>query len=312
MKITFKTIASTLLLASLFALSSCSDDTTSNNEENTKQQATKSMKIDFKAMFNDEELMCSKGGEAVKYQKKNSTLTNITLRDFRLFISDVYLIDEEGKKEMLKLTPNDFQYQDENGSVVLLDFENNTGNCIDRKNTPAMNRVAVGEIADKNYSKIVFTLGVPFSSNHKEYPNVKVLNQPGMLWNWQAGRKFTKLESANDINETYVFNLHLGSTGCADSNADGKTDSCMQPNRVMVTLDFDPSRDEVIVDYAKLLGSVDVTFNKGSAPGCMSKLNDPECTTIIPNFGLDLEAKNGLCQTDGCEDQKLFYVDTKE
>jgi len=314
---TFKTLSTILFITSLLTFTGCSDDddntdNTSTEDKTVKEMQTKSMTINFKPMWEDEKLMCSEDNKTKVYHKYTPTHAMVTLRDFRLFISNIYLIDDQGNKEMLKLQGNDFQYQDENGSVVLLDFENNTGNCIDRKNTPAMNMVALGDIADKTYSKIEFTLGVPFHTNHTEYPNVKALNQPGMAWNWQAGRKFTKFESSNDINSTYIFNLHLGSTGCADNDADGKTNNCIQPNRVTVTMDFNPSQDEVIVNYATLLGDVDVTFNKGSAPGCMSKLDDPECATIIPNFGLNFDIKDGECENEGCEGQKLFSINTKE
>ena len=332
-KLQTSTYIKTLLISSLLILNSCSsdddikednnikeeikssDDTKEDNntKENIKQQESnnKSMSLNFKAKFDGEDLVCSEDNKPKSYHKHHPTHTFMTIKDFRLFVSNIYLIDENGKKEMLNLKSNDFQYQDKNGSVVLLDFEDNTGDCIDRKNTPAMNKIAVGDIADKTYSKIEFTLGVPFHTNHTEYPTVKALNQPGMAWNWQAGRKFTKFESTNDVNKSYIFNLHLGSTGCKDSDANGKTDSCIQPNRVTVTLDFNPSKDEIIIDYAKLLGEVDITNNKGSAPGCMSKLDDPECSIIIPNFGLDIDAKNGQCSDEGCEGQKLFSVDTR-
>ncbi len=293
----------TLLVATLF--SGCGSDS------NSTTSATQEMQINFKAKYGNETLMCSENGAVKSYYNSDQNRT-ISIKDFRLFVSNVYLIDESGTKNRLELESNDFQYSDENGSVVLLDFEDNSGNCIDRKNTPDTNTVASGEIKSALYSKIEFTLGVPFTANHREYPDVKVLNWPGMAWSWQAGRKFTKLENTNDLNSSYIFNVHLGSTGCQDSNADGETDSCIQPNRVTVTMDFDPTKDEIVIDYAQLLGDANLSSNQGGAPGCMSALNDPECSIIIPNFGLNFDAKDGQCANGNCVDQKLFSVGIKE
>ena len=58
----------------------------------------------------------------------------------------------------------------------------------------------------------------------------------------------------------------------------------------MVRLDgFDPEQDVIVADLAGLLAEVDVSRSLEMAPpGCMSVTDDPDCTQLFPNLGLEL------------------------
>jgi len=86
------------------------------------------------------------------------------------------------------------------------------------------------------------------------------------------------------------FLVHLGSTGCASASmTTSPVAACANPNLVEVGFsDFDPAADTIVIDLAGVLQYSDLNFNTpGTAPGCMSGINDPECAGIFKGFGLD-------------------------
>ncbi len=82
---------------------------------------------------------------------------------------------------------------------------------------------------------------------------------------------------------------HLASTGyAAASITDPPTAECKHPNRVTVQLnDFDPARDEVVLDLSKLLADAHITQDAADTqPGCMSGEDDADCKPIFRALGL--------------------------
>jgi uncharacterized repeat protein (TIGR04052 family) len=289
----FTKTAALSIVAGALLLSGCGENDTAT--ENAP--SLRSVEIQFEAVVGDEALACSENNVTKRYAGVGSNSDTITLKDFRFFVSEVKLLKEDGTAVPLVLENNPYQYQHDNGDhVALLDFEDATGDCIDRGNSPATHTRVEGSVAAGSYTGIEFTLGVPFGLNHTEFPDVEALNHSSMAWNWAAGRKFTKLEAQPESNATLRWNFHLGSTGCLDTDSDGITDECAQPNRVRIVFeDFDPATNTVRLDYKALLAGNDLSTDLGGAKGCMSKLTDPECTEMFPHLGLSTDTGDGLC-----------------
>lgn len=306
-------LLSSIITASLL-LSGCGSDSDNNSEPQTNQElTTKSVSIDFRAMMGHDDVVCSENNQTAMYTTPDGTSVNFA--DFRFFVSEIALVKADGTKAPLTLENNDFQYQAANGDhTALLDFEDATGGCVERGNSPEMNTRVVGEVPEGEYSSVEFTLGVPFDINHDKdsYVDVKALNHTKMNWSWQAGRKFTKIEVQSETNSSLIWNFHLGSTGCVaneDVNSSVVTSECAQPNRVKVRLDnFDPQNNSVKVNYKHLLQYSDVTTDNGGAAGCMSSLADPECEPIFTNLGLDFTNQTGECVNDGdCSSTQVLF-----
>jgi len=325
MKIKKSFIASSLAAMSLL-MSGCggsSSDTAGAEPKTTESQ--RSVAIEFSAVVGDQgALVCSENNNTKVYQNLGTTNASGSIADFRFFVSEVAVKLSDGSVQKLVLTDNSNQYYNEtNGSVAILDFEDNTGNCKERGNDPDTYTTVVGSVRMDDTTAITgveFTVGVPIALNHIEFPEIEALTKSGMNWSWAAGRKFTKMEinPVDELNSTKdMFNFHLGSTGCQDTDADGITNECAQPNRVKIVFDhFDPETQKIRIDYAELLTYVDITNDLGGSKGCMSKLDDPECMStegqMFNMIGLDDAGQQGLCLGGECtEAQQLFSITDK-
>jgi|SaaInl8_200m_RNA_FD_contig_41_1318305_length_2998_multi_7_in_0_out_0_1 uncharacterized repeat protein (TIGR04052 family) len=301
MKLLSKTItmaaATTLLL-----LSGCSeeDDKTEVTKAVVEVPATKEVKIYFSPEVENRAINCASNFHV------GSGEANATLKDFRMFISEVALLNESGKKVDVTLDQNDWQYE----NVALLDFEDGTAGCAESGNTPDLRAYISGKVPEGIYSNVAFTLGVPKVINHNKYPDVKMLNHSKMDWGWQNGRKFMKLEVVAQSENAKAWNFHLGSTDCSEDATDESGISCNQSNRVSVVLDnFNIEMDTVKMDLGSLFQSSDVAINLGEKPGCMSFQKDPDCEQIFSRLDLPYgEETNGECKSEGCKDQALFSV----
>ena len=170
-----------LLLATTIVFSTCSYV--------TAQSDTKEVEIDFEAWVGDRQFAC---GES--YEEVGTSGSTITPTDFRFYVSDVALIDEDGNAVPVELEQDGkWQYK----STVLLDFEDGTSAC--DNGTPAMNTTVVGTIPEGNYESLQFTMGVPENLNHEDAAIApSPLNLTSMWWNWQGGYKFLRVELETD------------------------------------------------------------------------------------------------------------------
>ena len=311
-------VALSIIAATIIGCGS-SDDTTNDGK----------VSIDFDAIVGTQgSLMCSENGNAKVYTDLGKDGTNSgTIADFRYFVSDLKVTFEDQSSETLVLDTNSYQYYDETkGSVAVLDFEDATGNCVDRGNDEATNKSVTATLSDENRDKTItnveFTVGVPEYLNHVQFTDIEALTKVKMNWSWQSGRKFTKLEINPEDDESLssdIFNFHLGSTGCVsteDAHIDGSSQECTQANRAQMSFDMDPTKQKIVLDYSKLLANVDISTDSGGAPGCMSGLTDPECAydsgKMLNMIGLDDENQVGLCIDGDCtSNQKLFSVTNK-
>lgn len=307
--------------------------------------------IDFEGWVGDQEFSC---GES--YENVGSAGSTITPTDFRLYVSELALIDKEGNTVPVELEQdNKWQYQ----NVALIDFEDGQGVC--DNGTSETRTTVVGKAPKGDYEELKFTLGVPKNLNHKDAAIApSPLNLTSMWWNWQGGYKFLRVDLENDqaiataanptaqnhqnhdqaqvtegkhsnhsskkpdifqgeteshsshqqssndhsnhsqednhgAGDSHLkqsssnkgYSVHLGSTGCQDSSQSSLF-GCANPNRPQITLlDFNPSKNVVIVDLAEFLATSDLNTNAADTPnGCMSAPEDGDCTIIMESLGL--------------------------
>jgi uncharacterized repeat protein (TIGR04052 family) len=246
----------------------------------------------FAAQVNGQPFACGQ-----RYVDIGTTRSTITPSDFRLYVSDLALVDAAGRTEPLTLA-QDGVWQFEN--LALLDFEDGSGPC--RNGTAATNTMVRGTVPVGRYTGLRFTLGVPFARNHGD-PTVapSPLNLTAMFWNWQGGYKFVKFDttssgvseqrpaSASAMGPVTRFSLHLGSTVCASAaRTEAPKAECAHPNRVTVQFDrFDPAAQTVVADIGAVLAGANVDVNAPmTSPGCMSFPNDADCPPVMGALGL--------------------------
>jgi uncharacterized repeat protein (TIGR04052 family) len=120
------------------------------------------------------------------------------LHDARFYISAPALIDRTGKEVPIELEKSDWQY----ANVALLNFVGKAGSC---NGMSALNDSVKGTVPPGRYRGLSFIVGVPslikgddgkdVVLNHSNFATAPApLDIQAMAWNWQAGRKFVKIE----------------------------------------------------------------------------------------------------------------------
>ena len=274
-------------------------------------QQDRKITIRFAAMVGDRPFTCGQSYDGI-----GATGSRVTPSDFRFYVSDVQLIDSNGKAIAIKLDQDDrWQYR----NVALLDFEDRSGPCL--TGTPETNAGVTGTVPVGTYRALRFSLGIPHDLNHADATIApSPLNLTSLFWNWQAGYKFLRIDLASNGRAQTIkpgdmpkfgdregshrlgFAIHIGSTMCA---ADGPTKvpaSCANPNRPAIELvNFDPDKDVVVADLKALLEGVNVDVNQPETPaGCMSTPTDGDCNPLMRNLGLSIAGGTG--------EQKFFRV----
>jgi len=252
---------------------------------------TQPVTLQFRAMVGDQTFACGN-----TYTGVGTTGAEITPADFRLYLHDVRLVTAAGVEVPLRLE-QDGAWQ--SGDVVLLDFENKVRPC--NNGTTATNMTVRGTVPPGEYAGLRFAVGVPFGRNHLDPTTApSPLNLTGMLWSWQDGYKFIRIDTAFDN-----FRMHLGSVGCFYERP-GVIGACTRPNRPQVSLtDFDPQSSVVVIDLAALLADSDITANQtNTPPGCMSDPDDGDCAPVFRNLGINFTDGSPTPQT-----QTFFRVE---
>jgi uncharacterized repeat protein (TIGR04052 family) len=244
------------------------------------------------------------------------------LHDARFYVSAPTLIDNAGKEVPIELDRNDWQY----ANVALLNFASKSANC---QGMSALNDRITGSAPRGDYRGLSFVVGVPVTARGDDGKDVALnhsnsatapapLDIQSMSWNWQAGRKFMKIEVDPDGGVTRLplpplpgkpasgdsaseqkhpdgtitvvtWMLHLGSTGCKGDPLTGGVISCAGANRIPVKFEnFDREKQRVVLDLEALFSGVDLSRDGGGATGCMSASTDPECGPIFAKLGLNL------------------------
>lgn len=271
------------ITAAALALAACS---TVSNAPKTAQ-----VTLNFAAQINGQPFACGQ-----RYDGVGTTRSSITPSDFRMYVSEVKLLRQDGSAVPVQLT-QDGIWQHQN--VALLDFENGTGPC--RNGTTATNTAVRGQVPAGDYVGVELTVGVPFAQNHQD-PTVAPapLNSTAMFWNWQGGYKFIKFDTTssgistdkpaapNAMGPVTRYSVHLGSTACAGDSKTQAPSACQNPNRMTVRLNqFDLAKNTVVVDMGAVLAQANVDVNaKGTSPGCMSFPKDGDCPPVMNALGL--------------------------
>jgi uncharacterized repeat protein (TIGR04052 family) len=261
-------------------------------------QSNMNLKVDFVAKVNGEAFSCTK-----TYKSVGTSKSFLTPRDFRFYVSNVRLINSEGKEVPLQLK-QDKKWQYKN--VALLDFENKTGTC--KPGSKDINTSLVGYIPQGDYKGLVFDLGVPFELNHKDVSSAPApLNSSAMYWIWRTGYKFARLDfSSKGFPKGYF--VHLGSTGCGEVTKEHPDNekisttppvSCTYPNLATIKLPlFEPKKNKIVADLGQLLSGSDIDNNKpNTAPGCMSGFGDSDCDSIYQHLGVSFGDSKAIEQT---------------
>jgi len=271
------------ITAAALALAACS---TAPSTPKTAQ-----VSLNFAAQINGQPFACGQ-----RYDGVGTTRSSITPSDFRMYVSEVKLLRQDGSAIPVQLA-QDGIWQHQN--VALIDFENGTGPC--RNGTTATNTAVRGQVPAGNYVGVELTVGVPFAQNHQD-PTVAPapLNSTAMFWNWQGGYKFIKFDTtssgindqqpagANAMGPVTRYSVRLGSTACASESRTQAPSACQNPNRMTVRLNqFDLAKNTVVVDMGAVLAQANVDVNaKGTSPGCMSFPKDADCTPVMNALGL--------------------------
>jgi uncharacterized repeat protein (TIGR04052 family) len=279
---------------------------------------TQPVTLNFQGVVGDKPFSCTES------YRLGTAETMSMPTDFRLYVSDVALIDAEGNAVPVTLEQDGkWQYK----TVALLDFEDRTGTCAN--GTPDTRTQIVGTVPVGDYQGVQFTLGVPFDLNHDDAtPAPSPLNLTSLWWNWRGGYKFLRvdLETHNMNAELPVqpkgeghsghgttthtgdpghgagatgFAIHLGSTGCQAEGDNLQPTSCLNPNRADIVLnEVDPAADTIAVDLAALVQSNDLSTNvPNTPPGCMSAPEDGDCMGIMHNLGIAFDGEPSSGQT---------------
>jgi uncharacterized repeat protein (TIGR04052 family) len=271
------------ITAAALALAACS---TVPNAPKTAQ-----VSLNFAAQINGQPFACGQ-----RYDGVGTTRSSITPSDFRMYVSEVKLLRQDGSAVPVQLA-QDGIWQHQN--VALIDFENGTGPC--RNGTTATNTAVRGQVPAGDYVGVELTVGVPFAQNHQD-PTVAPapLNSTAMFWNWQGGYKFIKFDTTssgistdkpaapNAMGPVTRYSVHLGSTACAGDSKTQAPSACQNSNRMTVRLNqFDLAKNTVVVDMGAVLAQANVDVNaKGTSPGCMSFLKDADCPPVMSALGL--------------------------
>ena len=238
--------------------------------------------LQFRAVVGDQDYAC---GQA--YENLGTTGSTLVATDFCLYASDVRLVTAEGVEVPIALE-NDGRWQRD--GVALLDFEDGCSNGTTQRNMEILGTVPPG-----NYSRVRFTVGVPFEPNHGNAATAPPpLSVSAMFWTWQLGYKFIRIDAVNPAIPPAgkQFRVHLGSTGCQGDPPRQPVTSCAHPNRMEVDLDgFEPDTGVILVDLRALFADSDLeTSASGDViPGCMSDAGDPDCEPVFENLGVSRE-----------------------
>ena len=271
-------------------LVACGGDSSSDND--ASGGADKTVTVNFAPKLNSTDLVCGANTETV-----GTAQTAPTFNYFGLYISDVQVATDSGEFVSLALSEGDLV--DASRGITLITNCGSQSVATSETNT---NLKVVGTAADADYSRLRFTIGVPETHNHLDAANTEGLlaKSIGMHWNWTKGYKHAKMDVAG-------WNIHVGSTACNGTGTDDPNSVCSNGNRPTYTfdnVDFDQQR--VILDYADLVSTSDISQDTGGAPGCMSGGTDPECGAIFTALGLDLAT--GSCKDSDCDTQTWVTV----
>ncbi len=247
-----------------------------------------SLTLGFKMHIGSKEAVCAETYEALG----SGTGHRLRMQDYRFYASNFELSNSSDTQAVkLAAKPNRTVLRDGSNSIALLGQTLGCNALIGLRNLTLSGTVKKGE-----YDRLCFTLGVPYAQTYaNSVMPPRPLGMTGMEGHWRFGHKFFRFDAlADPAGAAAPFSIHLASTECGgaddpDSSAPPAED-CAYPNRPRVCLDYTQIAEgySIIADVAPLMAELDVTRNTADTePGCTSLSGDPECVTVLPQFGLD-------------------------
>lgn len=238
----------------------------------------------------------------------------VGIGDLRFYVSNLRLLDSDGRAVDFVLDANEFQYSSPAGAVALIDLTGNTaGSCASTsidyaEGTARTNAVITGRTLVDHVVAVSFDIGVPQALMKETIAANTPEGAPSplseMYWSWNSGyRHFVFNFAVHDASGADGGGyLHIGSRDCGppDGVALEDRERCTFVNTPAVAIDaFDLASDAVAVDLRRLLDGVDFrspiydpdTFEViGEGPGveCHSGPAQPDCGPIFGAFGLDM------------------------
>ncbi|MEY4580082.1 MAG: hypothetical protein RL701_4785, partial [Pseudomonadota bacterium] len=229
-----------------------SDEPAQGGTGGGSEPKSQAVTIRFKPVVGDADFACGK-----TYSGLGSANTTVTPQDFRMFVQDVALIKADGTKVPVQL---DKRAPWQLATVALLDFENQTGNCVE--GSSETNDTITGTVPSGEYTGLSFRNGVPEELNHADPTTFEdpLKKYAALSWGWLGGFRYVKAELAQQVPAGQEFGVgfaHPGATSC--TKQDTKY-SCRKANRNLVELtDFDVSSDVVLADIAAIFENTDLT-----------------------------------------------------
>lgn len=232
---------------------------------NGSAEALQPVVLNFVAQVNSAEFAC---GDT--YPAQGTAATTVEPLDFRFYVQDVELVNQEGQAVRMALaTAPPWQH----ATVALVDFEDGSGRCLE--GDPGTHTQVTGWLPQGEYRGLHFKVGVPRALNHGDvFELPDPLRAPRMQWTWLDGYRFMRAEWA-EAGGQGIGSLHVGSTVCSGDPALGAV-QCQNSNRVAVQLsEFAPESHVVLADIAPLFTAYDLTqVNEchGAGPSCEGML----------------------------------------
>jgi len=280
----------------------------------------KAVSISFAALNGSTPVKCG-----TQLTAMGSTSLAADVKDLRFYLTNVSLVNDKGVAVPVKLDTNKWQLTQGSETVSLIDLEDASGTCATASNTADTNAVITGSVPAGTYVGLKATVGVPENMNHSTATGgVPPLDSTALLWSWQTGRKFTKIElnpvgglAKPDGTSIATYNFHLGSTGCTPKldtagTAIPNSGTCTNPNMMDFTLAaFDSGTQKVALDMGPLFKTSDLTKENGGAAGCMSGATDPECPVIFTELQISYGSGSTGLPINGGAAQKIFKAVAK-
>ena len=219
----------------------------------------------------------------------------LRLAGLKLYISELALLRESGNPVPVVLH-QDTPWQHQRMALIALADGDACG-------SGQLNDALVGRVPAGTYTGVSFEVGVPFELNHTNPLTAPApLDSGAMLWTWQLGHKFVRLDLEGPGDADWFF--HLGSEGCdSASSVRPPAVPCRRPNRVRVRLQGD--------DVGQMRVGMDLlALTRGLAldgdQRCMGGFPDkPVCRRAVQRLGLDPDT--GRCR-DECREQSVFRL----
>ena len=284
-----------ILLAVFFGVEGCDqaefekEARVSIEEEDSSGDDTDQMMVSlmFKATLGTLPIQCGD-----RLQELGHEGVEIALRDFRVYLSEITLVNHEGDLTPLELIDDGMWQGDQ---VALLDFEDATEACSEN-GSAEVNQSIHGFVPKDEYTGVQFRFGIPQDLNHQDVARARPpLNVGSMFWVWQTGYKFMRLElnvTHREGSKPWLF--HLGSTGCMSSAPTLAPEGrCQRVNRPLISLEgLDIRHDVIALDIASLLEGIEFGESMSDqTSNCMSSRAEARgCLTLFNHLGLDFES----------------------